>query len=299
LTVLLRAAKEQPADDLPRFVLADWLEEHGELARAEFIRVQCRLASLFESHPDVPALRHREQQLRAAHAARWVGGMKRFTRFSVFERGLLFLEVSSPDCFLHPRAQAERRPEVYDWVSGLQFLPGQASRALQRFPGQAGAFAGLTHLQLSLRGSEEDLARFLELPQLELLTHLDLSGCALGKAGIAALARSPALARLTVLGLDHTQVDDKGIAELAASPHLGRLTTLSLAGNPVTDRGVQRLADSACLRNLQTVALFQQPIHAQLSAFGKAILRERFTGGLHYVSLGIPPLPPSARRRNG
>jgi uncharacterized protein (TIGR02996 family) len=33
-----------PDDDTPRLVFADWLEEHGEPERAEFIRVQCRIA---------------------------------------------------------------------------------------------------------------------------------------------------------------------------------------------------------------------------------------------------------------
>jgi uncharacterized protein (TIGR02996 family) len=33
-----------PDDDLPRLVYADWLEEQGEVERAEFIRVQCELA---------------------------------------------------------------------------------------------------------------------------------------------------------------------------------------------------------------------------------------------------------------
>ena len=40
---LLAAVKAQPSDDLPRLVMADWLDEHGEEARAEFIRVQCEM----------------------------------------------------------------------------------------------------------------------------------------------------------------------------------------------------------------------------------------------------------------
>jgi uncharacterized protein (TIGR02996 family) len=39
----LRAICEQPADDAPRLVFADWLDENGESERAEFIRVQCKL----------------------------------------------------------------------------------------------------------------------------------------------------------------------------------------------------------------------------------------------------------------
>jgi uncharacterized protein (TIGR02996 family) len=36
---------EHPEDDAPRLIYADWLEEHGDSDRAEFIRVQCELAA--------------------------------------------------------------------------------------------------------------------------------------------------------------------------------------------------------------------------------------------------------------
>lgn len=38
---LERAVLAAPDDDLPRLVYADWLDEHGEGERAEFIRIQC------------------------------------------------------------------------------------------------------------------------------------------------------------------------------------------------------------------------------------------------------------------
>ena len=40
---LLAAIKANPADDLPRLVCADFLEENGEPERAEFVRVQCEI----------------------------------------------------------------------------------------------------------------------------------------------------------------------------------------------------------------------------------------------------------------
>lgn len=43
---LLAAIRDSPDDDAPRLIYADWLEEHGEPERAEFIRVQCRLARI-------------------------------------------------------------------------------------------------------------------------------------------------------------------------------------------------------------------------------------------------------------
>ena len=42
----LQAILETPDDDTPRLIYADWLDEHGDVARAEFIRLQCRLADI-------------------------------------------------------------------------------------------------------------------------------------------------------------------------------------------------------------------------------------------------------------
>jgi uncharacterized protein (TIGR02996 family) len=42
----LRAILAHPTDDGPRLVAADWWDEQGAAARAEFVRVQCELARL-------------------------------------------------------------------------------------------------------------------------------------------------------------------------------------------------------------------------------------------------------------
>ncbi len=55
---LLRAVASAPADDLPRLVAADWLDEHGEADRAEFIRIQVE-----RERADRPELRWREVAL--------------------------------------------------------------------------------------------------------------------------------------------------------------------------------------------------------------------------------------------
>lgn len=41
---LLAAILSSPVDDTPRLIYADWLEERGEVERAEFIRVQVKLS---------------------------------------------------------------------------------------------------------------------------------------------------------------------------------------------------------------------------------------------------------------
>jgi len=55
---LCQAVVKQPEDDLPRLMAADWLEEHGQAERAEFIRVQLELAK-----EPTPALQWRERSL--------------------------------------------------------------------------------------------------------------------------------------------------------------------------------------------------------------------------------------------
>src|SRR5436190_18493696 len=62
---------EHPDDDAPRLVFADWLSDHGEADRAEFIRVQIELAKLAEDDPRRPALSRREEELWEAHEDRW------------------------------------------------------------------------------------------------------------------------------------------------------------------------------------------------------------------------------------
>lgn len=44
--VFMHSIVAAPADDAPRLIFADWLEERGQSERAEFIRVQCRIADL-------------------------------------------------------------------------------------------------------------------------------------------------------------------------------------------------------------------------------------------------------------
>ena len=45
-TALLRAVLADPASDDCRLIYADYLDEQGEADRAEFVRVQCRIATL-------------------------------------------------------------------------------------------------------------------------------------------------------------------------------------------------------------------------------------------------------------
>jgi uncharacterized protein (TIGR02996 family) len=60
---LLRAIIADPADDTVRLAYADWLDEHDEADRAEFIRVQIELARLPDADPRRSSLTAREEAL--------------------------------------------------------------------------------------------------------------------------------------------------------------------------------------------------------------------------------------------
>ncbi|MCI0700590.1 MAG: TIGR02996 domain-containing protein [Planctomycetia bacterium] len=67
---LLKAICENPDDDTPRLVFADWLQENGDEARAEFIRAQIELARGVEN----ARLKDREEALLATHRDEELGG---------------------------------------------------------------------------------------------------------------------------------------------------------------------------------------------------------------------------------
>ncbi|VTR91942.1 Repeat-companion domain TIGR02996 OS=Singulisphaera acidiphila (strain ATCC BAA-1392 / DSM 18658 / VKM B-2454 / MOB10) GN=Sinac_4455 PE=4 SV=1 [Gemmata massiliana] len=68
---LLRAICDNADDDTPRLVFADGLQENGDEARAEFIRVSCAMRT-----PDLPdaefrATSARAEYLRRTHGSNW------------------------------------------------------------------------------------------------------------------------------------------------------------------------------------------------------------------------------------
>jgi uncharacterized protein (TIGR02996 family) len=69
----LRAVLDDPDDDAPRLVFADWLDEQGRDDEAEFVRVQCELEPLREDFVSerAEALRRREHDLGTHFWQRW------------------------------------------------------------------------------------------------------------------------------------------------------------------------------------------------------------------------------------
>src|SRR3954465_2404494 len=98
---------EHPDDDAPRLVYADWLAAHGEADRAEFIRLQIRLARMSPGDPEEREARLRAEELGQTHHVEWGNHLPQFegVRWRVFQRGFIsVVEFDDPDLFfLHAK----------------------------------------------------------------------------------------------------------------------------------------------------------------------------------------------------
>ena len=136
---LLHMAKEEPQDDGPRLVLSDWLEEYGDPARAEFLRLQLRLAPGPSLEPEQRvSMRQRMHDLLAHYGGGWLGPL--WQHGGLWHRGLLTVR---PDRLHVPAGLEAMRP----WMDSALFeVPGR--EALRWALTLA---AGLNHMTLELR----------------------------------------------------------------------------------------------------------------------------------------------------
>ena len=76
----LRDILENPGDDTPRLIYADWLDERGD-PRGMFIRVQCALARVPDDDPCRAELMRREKSLLRLHKKTWVEPLRGFAKW--------------------------------------------------------------------------------------------------------------------------------------------------------------------------------------------------------------------------
>jgi uncharacterized protein (TIGR02996 family) len=73
----LQSLAENPKDDNSRLVYADWLEEHGEPLKAEFLRLTVSLATEKRSKGTRKTQRNRLQELAAQLDTDWLAVVSR------------------------------------------------------------------------------------------------------------------------------------------------------------------------------------------------------------------------------
>lgn len=218
----LARIRDEPDDDGPRLIYADWLDERGD-PRGEFIRIQCALARLPADDPRREGLREREQALLKANEAAWTEKLQGLASGFEFRRGMLEAVSVDASAFL------QRGQDL--------FRSGPIRRV--RFLEAGKCFAEL-----------------MESPLLGRIRELDLCSCFLGNGGPAMIARARQLAKLEVLDLGFNDLTDQGLRTLADIPHLDRLRDLLINDNrQLGTPGIRALADSPHLANLRLLDL--------------------------------------------
>ncbi|MBY0231885.1 MAG: TIGR02996 domain-containing protein [Gemmataceae bacterium] len=222
--ILLADILADPGDDLPRRVYADWCEDHGDSDRAEFIRLQLALAAMPDDDPARPEAEARETRLRKANERRWLGPLRGHVQGWGFRRGFVDSLAMHPGDVLAARELLERT------------VP-------------------LDKLALVRCGERIILDRLAELPLLERLRSLDLSGNILDREDAEGLLASPRLEGLRELRFNDNPYGFDAVEAVARSRTLGGLEVLELRRSNLTDGPASRLCESACLSGLRVLDL--------------------------------------------
>jgi uncharacterized protein (TIGR02996 family) len=234
LDALLVESRRHPDDDMPRLVLADWLEENGGeagLARAEFIRIQCQLPRTrgwLRSD-----LQWRERNLWWTHVENWLGPIYDACTGFEFQRGLAAINIDAEQLVGSDLDSLFACPH-WAWVDCLHLTdpPARMLSCLSRSP----ASARLRVLQVEggqpLCDDDDGLA---ECVRLDLLQELVIRRAGLSERGAAFLACCPSLTALVSLDVSDTCLNSAALEAIGRAPALTALTTLEVGGAPVCD----------------------------------------------------------------
>jgi uncharacterized protein (TIGR02996 family) len=256
---LLAVIWEHPHEDTPRLVYADWLQETGKpvnVARAEFIRVQCELARLDEDDPKRPVLEKRERSLLRKHQKDWIKDLPKPLTHAGFARG-----------FVYPRMRGLR---------GNQFLALNESDL---------ALAPLWSFRIEL--AAKVWPRVASSPSLERIDQLDLGNNRLDEAAAVLLLGCKQLVNVSKLGLGLSQFTPAALTALANNNTLVHLKELVFCGNDLTDETFAPLASSPRLATVQTLGLPQNELTAVSM---RALAQSPYTTRLRSLDMSSNPL---------
>jgi uncharacterized protein (TIGR02996 family) len=285
---LIRAICESPDDDTVRLVFADWLDEHGDPARAAFIRLQCALEGI---DPFTPGLREPLQW--EWDAIRWYG------EHWISEDGLA--DMVTPDSLWHCPPKTRFRRGFIDraWFDSpdhfLRTAPALFTRApitgitlwssYSVGPDQREWFDN-TYYEIYRRehglapgampgggGTEfpepDEFRRLVESPLFGKLRSFAMNTLYIDRRHLEILTTSPAAANLRELDLSgNICLVGEAWAPLAESPPLAELESLSLDECYLGLTGLGLLVNSPHLANLRRLSLEGEPERSALGPQG-------------------------------
>jgi uncharacterized protein (TIGR02996 family) len=286
------------ADDRPRLVYADFLDDGGAHERAELIRVQLALARLGADDPRRPGLADRQADLLTRNRAAWTAHLAGLVEAVDFRRGIPDSASVDAVTFLERGDELFRRLRVrrLGLRDAAAVLPKLAASPLLARVREL----DLCNCDLGPRGVEV----LAKSPHLQSLEAIDLGFNRLDDAAAEALARCTGLPNLTHLALnDNDAIGDAGVRTLADSPFLAGLTALDLSGNDIADAGVIAAVEGRAFARLRALrlsgnrigdagatALARSPLLRRATAHGRELdLRANVIGHAGAAELAAAP----------
>jgi uncharacterized protein (TIGR02996 family) len=253
----LQTIRESPFEDTARLVYADWLEEHYQPERAEFIRLQCVLAELPDRDPKREALETRERRLWQRFSGQWRSKLPAGLRRFPFHRGFVQpreVELTGQELLSLPKAYLDAAPQ---WNVKL-FLgandPLEAGELLSR----------LTGLSLHIQGVDPTgLEEWLGSPHLKNVRSLNIEGHPFGISHVWAISSSSALRGLQRFGITCNHIGAEGAELIAGSENFRNLAALDLVGCGIGSAGLASLANSPHLSHLRVLNLQQNGLDTE------------------------------------
>lgn len=213
---LLAAIYQAPEQDEPRLVYSDWLEDHGELPRAELIRLQIQIVKLDEGDPEREPLKQKAREIERAHAGEWEQELPNWSGVSISK-------------------EHSRGFPYYATVTAPAFLR-YGEKLLERMPLQALRITRLT---------EDNVKKVAISPVLKQITELSLENNPLRDKNTKVFFENAQLSSLKSLDLHTTELSGHRAAmtTLARAPFMQQLEMLRISDNPIGDAGFKQLAE--------------------------------------------------------
>ncbi len=261
----------QYAEDGPRLVYADYLEDSGDPERAELIRIQLLLERMTPEHPRRTELNDQLSDLLVRNGSRWTEHFGDWVAGVEFRRGIPDSVSLDATRFLEVGDALFQQQRIYRvrLLEAAPLLPKLAASPL---------FRQVRELDLCGNDLGKDGVRvLLNSPHLQTLQSLDLGFNGLDDRAVAALAGASTLPALTALYLnDNGQITSDGIRELARSPFYGGLTRLDISGNDINESGVEAIVASPGLAHLHHLRVIGNRIgDAGVTALARSTLLNR------------------------
>ena len=241
---LLDDIRQNPHDDTPRLVAADWYEDAGQPERAALIRLQCQHDRLLPQEQD-PTVARQIERLLAKHGRKWLGDLAGVGAVT-WTRGFPASIRLTASKFL---ARAEQIVQVF---SAIQLYN---SRSKIEALATCAALQRVQSLELSECNTTPSLLGMLiHSPHLVQLRHLGLIHCEVQTPHLEAIGNAPVMNQLESLEIASHYAPSDGIRHLR-SFNENTLRRLSLRGHDLGPVGIDLLAQLPGLKNLTELDL--------------------------------------------